>query len=312
MKKLLVVLLALSVFGVLAFADEAAPALAFSGSLYSGLQLNGSATATTLKLYDQTNGDPEDIWLDGALSGKAAGLKFEFYTSDGTNAKVDVLYGWWKPFDMLTVSGGEGVGDIYTTPNEGWDASSGSGFQLALVPIEGLQIGVWIPATLTAVNLGTNVAGTLSYDMAKLFKAGLGFSLVDNFLWAGFNLAAVENLTTQVDFEYYINANGNGATTAAGTYRGELNLAYAIAGAKPGVWVYYSTKTGDPAWGVKPSVSYVIDAFTPAAYFQYNADSTWSTGVNLAIAVEKQTAYFYVDYQSAATWDVGVNFKMAF
>lgn len=291
--------------------DQAAPALTFSGSLFSGLEFDGSASAVTAKLWDTDNGDPEDVWFDGALNGKLAGLKFEFYTSDGTNAKVDVLYGWWKPIDMITISGGEGVGDLYTTPIEGWDASSGSGFQVAVVPITGLQIGLWYAAGLTAANVDiTSLSFTGSYDMAKIAKVGVGYG--SNFFWGGLSLKAVAGLKTNVDFEYYLADNANGSTTAANTYRGELDAGYTVASFSGNVWAFLSSKTGDAAWGVKPYVSYVFGLATPGAYFEYNADATWSTGVNLAVAVEKQTMYLYADYKSASTWDLGVNFRCAF
>jgi len=299
-----VALLALSVSGVVAFADDMAPALAFSGSLYSGLQFNGSSTAVTAKLYDQTNGDAEDFWLDGALAGKMAGLKFEIYTTDGATVVTDVLNGWWKPIDMLTISGGIGVGDLYTTPIEGWDSSSGSGWQVAIVPITGLQLGVWYAATTTAATADImQLSGTLSYDMANIAKVGVGYAGGLQYLWAGFSLEAVAGLKTNVDFEYY------GATSL---YRGELDAGYTISGISANVWAFDSTKVGDAAWGVKPYVSYAAGMFTPGAYFEYNADASYSMGVNCSVAVEKQTIYFYFDYQSAQTWDGGINFKMAF
>ncbi len=313
MKRILLLAAILLAFGLASgFADDmAAPALAFSGTLYSGLEFDGSSAGVTARLWDQNTPDPEDMYLDGALTGKAAGLKFEIETVTGTAAIFDVLYGWWKPIDMITVSGGEGVGDLYTTPIEGWDASSGSGFQVAIAPIDGLQIGLWYAAGLTAAPVVfDSLSFTASYDMAKVAKLGVGYST--NYIWGGFSLEAVDGLKTNVDFEYYVTANANGATTAASTYRGELDAAYTIAGITPEVWAYLSSKTGDAAWGVKPEVAYALGMFTPGAFFQYNADATWSAGANLSIAVEKQTIYFYFTYASAATWTGGVNFKMAF
>ena len=148
--------------------------------------------------------------------------------------------------------------------------------------------------------------------MANVGKIGFGYSM--NYAWGGFQLKAVEGLKANLDFEYYLAANANGATTAINTYRGEVDVAYTVAGFTPEVWGYMSSKTGDAPFGVKPIVSYTMDIFTPSIYVEYDAFATpsWSAGANLSVAVEKQTIYFYFNYQSAQTWNGGVNFKMAF
>jgi len=303
-----ITLLAVVVFalvGVMAFADDmAAPALTWSGSLFSGVQFDNSTTAgtTTAKLWDVDNGHPADFWIDGALSGKLAGLKFELDTTDGATVATDVLYGWWKPIDMLTVTGGIGYGDIYTTPIEGWGHGA-PGIQVALSPIDGLNVGGSYIANTTAAAVGADVVVAGSYAAPNLVTVGGGYDVGGDYAWAGVNVTAVKGLTAEVDFE--------DTTSAGGNMRVEGNVGYAVGSLSPAVWVYYQSV--GTAWGVKPNVSYAMGSVTPAAYFQYNADGSMALGANAAIAAEKQTVYVYGDFNLPAnTWDFGVNFRMAF
>jgi len=299
----LLAVLVLAVVSVAAFADG--PALTWSGSLFTGLQIDNSKVPgqTSAMIFDVDNGDKSDFWLDGALSGTLAGLKFEIYTTDGATVLTDVLYGWWKPISMLTLTGGIGYGDIYTTPIEGWGHGA-PGLELALTPIDGLTVGASYLATTTPAMLTDAVAVAGSYAIANVATLGGGYDLAANYLWAGVNVTAVKGLTAEVDFE--------DTTSAGGLMRFEGNFGYAIGAISPALWVYYQNPAL-PSFGAKVTVSYAATGITPAAYFQYNSDSSMVMGVNAAIAAEKQTIYVYADYNTpAATYDVGVNFRMAF
>jgi hypothetical protein len=301
MKKLIIVLLALSVFGVMAFAQEA-PALALSGSLYSGFQLDG-ATTINAKLWDSNGGYPSDFWLDAALNGTAAGLKFEIFTD--TNpilVNCDVLFGWWKPIDMLSLKGGVGYGATYTTPIEGW-GHGGTGFLVQLA-VAGATVGVEYPfAIAPAAFDATKIIFAASYALTDIATLGAGYDLGGQYAWAGVSVKAVKDLKANIDFNYSV--------AAPATFRVEGDFGYTIMGIAPGLWVYYTSATGS-AWGAKVYASYAMDTITPGAYFTYNADASWAGGANVAFAVEKQTVNVYGDFKSGSVWDFGVNFKMAF
>lgn len=294
------------VSGVAVFADDAAPALTWSGSLDTGFQLDYT-TALQAKLWDAANGHPTDFTIDGALSGKLAGFKFEIVMNDATATVVaaDAAYAWWTPFDMLTLTGGIGYGSVYGTPIEGWGATGAPGFQVKLTPVTGLAVGVVYPFAVTESNFdATNLQFAASYAIPDIATVGFGYNLATSYLAAGLSLTAVKGLTANFDFE--------DTFTTGGLMRVEGSFGYAVGSLSPSLWVFYqNTTTG--IFGVKLSGSYAMGSVTPGAYFEYDDGGAMSMGANAAIAVEKQTVNVYVDYKTTGSaLDLGFNFKMAF
>jgi len=321
MKKLLIVLLALTVIGVFAFAqDEAAPAaaLAWSGSVQTGFKLIAdSDNNVTGQLWESNNPSPGSIWLDGTFAGTNAGGKFEIYTKAYDSISSDALFGWWKPISMITLSAGEGYGAAYTTPYEG-NGSGGTGFQIKVAPIDGLVFAIDYPfGKVTATDLDfSTVQIQASYAAKDLLTVGVNADLGTKVYNVGVNVVAVPNLTAQVEFKYLMDPD-------PASYRAEEYFAYAMGALKPAIWIYESSVKGataaadDPAFGVKPSITYAMASVTPGAYFQYNAavgdaDAAYSLGVNAAMTVEKNAIYLYADYQSAKTWDLGLRYIVSF
>jgi hypothetical protein len=296
------------VSGVAVFAQDAAPALTWSGSLFTGFQLDGSSAPLQARLWDVDNGHPSDFWLDGALTGKNAGLKFEIYTIDTATVITDVLYGYWTPIDLLTMTGGIGMPVLYATPIEGWGLT-GEGFQVKLTPVAGLTAGIAYPFPVVEGNFDTNqFQFAASYALANVATVGAGYALGTQYLWAGLSVTAVKGLTANVDLEDTLSAGG--------LMRIEGSFGYALGNLTPNVWVFYQANQapGVAAWGVKPNVTYAMGNVTPYAYLEYDDGGAISVGADVAVAVEKQTIFIYADYHTAGTgtYDVGFNYRMAF
>ncbi len=329
MKKAIVLLLALAVFGVFAFADDAmaAPALVLSGSVQVGTQFGYDKTSdlTYLQNWSSNDGDNMSFYLDGVFAGTNAGGKFELLTkaaADGTNpVKIDTGFGWWKPIAMLTLQAGYNYGSLYATPIEGW-ANGGTGAQIALKPIDGLTIGLDLDATagMTKFDASAQIGFDFQYVLKDIATVGFDYDLGSNYFVAGANVVAVPNLTAQVDVRYAVKA---GATAAAAdwnyvknTLKAEQNFAYAMGALKPSLWLAESkVDTADLTWSVKPGVAYTAGAYTPSAYFEYDYASTaatWSLGAALDTTVEKNAVHVYADYKSAGSYDLGLRYIVSF
>jgi len=183
MKKLLVVLLALTVVGVFAFADDAAaapaaPTLTFSGSVKTGAQVDVKqyADKATLKLWESDDPAASYLYFDGTVAGTNAGAKFEIAApAVATTVVTDTLYGWYSPISMLKLSAGKGYDVVYETPIEGWDNGQ-QGVQLKLSPIAGLDLGAeYHVATIS----GTAANGSADEIDASRIQATAKFALPD-------------------------------------------------------------------------------------------------------------------------------------
>jgi hypothetical protein len=338
MKKLLVVFLALTLFGVFAFAQDAeaaAPVLTFSGSVKTGVIVNGSdAGDPTVKLYESDDPQPGAIWFDGTINGTMAGGKFELYstTYDVTAVKSDALYGWWKPIDMLTLTVGQGYDLAYETPYEGWD-NGNIGAQLKLIPIEGLVFAVDLPLAKTgAAAAFTYPIVMAAYTAAGIAKVGVNADFANKVYIAGLDIIAVPNLTAQFDFRY---------KDAGSAYDAEEYFAYAIGAIKPYLWLAESNVKGAAAviavpyavnpltgeitgvtgavagtdsekWIVEPGVEYTMGTVTPGAYFKYCESGDWSVRAYATTTVDKNNIKFYADYNKDKTWDAAIRYIVKF
>jgi len=308
MKKLLVVLLALTVIGgFMAFADDAAaaPTMTISGSGQTGVRFTGgNGAAFSGQMWTTNNGTPGDFWFDVNYGGANGGGSLELYTkNDVANpVSIDVLAGWWKPIAMLKINAGYGYGNFWSTPIEGW-SNYGTGVNAIVTPIDGLNIGVEYNGTntVTALDLAKQMDIAASYAATGLGTFGVDYAL-SGLLIAGANVTAVPNLTAQVDFKF---------DTVASKYRAEEQFKYALDALVPGVWAYEDS-IGTVAWGVKPFVGYTIGAYTPGFYFQYNADASWATGPYVTFKADKNAVKAYADYKSTTYFDFGFRYVVSF
>lgn len=279
MKKLLVLLLALTMVGA-AFAQ-----VSFSGYLDTGFVYEkiGSADAT-LTLNGDDSGTTSRFNLNGSWKSEdgVVGAAFRFRTQGDFDAGSPVLftrraYVWGTMFDgMVKLVAGK-LGD-YTWATLGPAAFGNidgpTGVQFQVMPIEGLNLGFFLPAT-TAGALAEDAFGDIligaSYAMADVFTAQAGIDLSptadSNDAWAGVEVTAIENLYIVV--EASLTDLGNDATGA--TYLFE-EAEYSMDALVFGIDLeqqFWADSALDMGLSFGPYVSYTMDMVTLGGQFTY-------------------------------------------
>jgi hypothetical protein len=276
MKKLLIVLLALTVMGVFAFAQDAAPALQFSDSFSTGvLYQNPSTGSDSVKMFDYWD-NGYALYNDLDLSYKIGNFTW-FAEFDTTNANLagqptfDALSLKGKFFnDMLAVEVGRTSNGNFTTlgdsgTNNWWI----KGAIVTLAPIPGLTLGFGMPGIDTAVTSTNALQGSqigLAYTMDKVFTVkaeydAMGVSNGATF-WGSFSLAAIENL--KVTAEVKMAKIGNtAADTAAVAAAGPYTLTAATGVITPATAAVAATTGGVTT--ANETVGYTMGALNPGA-----------------------------------------------
>jgi len=239
MKKLFLVLLALTVFGAFAFGQAAAPALKFSGYLNFGLLYskvgsddmivqNGDDSATTGRLNWNMSYNAGDYGVNFRVRSQPTG---GFSNSTGNMSGSGGLflrrvYGWTNVVPGL-VKIKAGRLDDYT-----WVAASGAywncfgnldgpvGVQVQVTPMDGLNLGGFLPVQRT------NDTILKASDQVKNIEIGFNYSQKDVFavvggymgsnvkkqsdIWFGGSLFMVPGLTA--DFEGVMANSGDKPT----------------------------------------------------------------------------------------------------
>jgi hypothetical protein len=233
MKKLLVVLLALTLFGVFAFAQDAAPMApkplgtftAWNEGIAYLYNQTGSADATANwgPNWDPTHGIDQE-WsfnYDGNNYGFSG--TFEFGMADfvhGTfaaNNTTDVTntLSWFNTYykfgKMVELQIGKLLAGDYRAPGgliEGQFvkriASGEFGPMLQVMPIDGLSIGAFANIPVAGINVsdyGTNLNFGAAYSMPDMFKATLTYRTVDSILNGGVSVTALKPVTIVVGFQ---------------------------------------------------------------------------------------------------------------
>jgi len=196
MKKTLVVLLILAVAGG-AFAQE----VTFSGEVASGLliEFNDVHAGTHPSYANSASADDDDdgravrARLNADVNdgnwGAQLGIQANYVDDNyGTTLDLYNAHGWATILDMVTIRGGLIDPGVWTVG--GWvdkNVSSGLGLRVEAHPIEGLNIGVFIPAALTGAEtdhafIGKNVrsegfAVGFSFEQEDFFKVSAAFGL---------------------------------------------------------------------------------------------------------------------------------------
>jgi len=317
MKKLFVVLLALTVFGIFAFADDAAaPALTFGAYLDSGFQFN-TAKAATVKAnnivargYDQGQ-NSNRLDFTGTLDGDVYGLGFRFRTDNiaASPTAIDVAHAYaYVTFldGMLKVIAGENADGSFDTAYEGYgDWYGADGLLLIAKPMGALTVGYFLPTTTTQTAVSDAMKNSgfgAAYTMEKMF--GFTFNMQNIGLkaptvYTGLNILAVENLTAQIEAKLVMGS--------AYDYRPEQYFAYAMGALKPELFVKeYLLKSKDAAFLVQPGATYDLgDGLKVRGRFGYELDSNASDNVyylegRLAKAMGKVTMYVVGKYKGEA------------
>jgi len=199
MKKTLVVLLILAVAGG-AFAQE----VTFSGEVLAGVKVlipgdNSSSGADNAIFYGDDNDDDRglkarfNVDVDGENYGLQFGLQANRRNWANDNPGVDDYFslynahGWSTIMDMATIRAG------LIDPNAwgvgGWiddNVDAGFGVRFEVHPIDGLNVGVFIPARLDVVEFGDAFQGLsnsqgfaagFKYEQEDFFEVSASFGL---------------------------------------------------------------------------------------------------------------------------------------
>jgi len=228
MKKLAVLLLALVVIGFAVYADDqaAGPKVTWNANIWSGLGLVSDAAkpaSTMAEYYDyqwEVAGEYRLKMTATAADGNS-GLVLRTYTDPTAGSgNKNVLrwkraYGWAKfAGGMVSVYGGR-LGLIPSTPNYSWnvygDAEGIDGLDVNFHPTDGLDIDVLQPIANNAgkgsawVHTINMIQFSAGYTAKDLVTVNLGYNPGDGknmaYMFGGFNLLAVKDLTAYVEFK---------------------------------------------------------------------------------------------------------------
>jgi uncharacterized protein YxeA len=183
MKKILVVLLALTIIGGV-FAESKAT---FTGDVKTGLRITQSGEADpSVDLYHDDSG--ERFYLEGNLTiDENYGLSFGLLSKpDAVTFNHARLYGEFLD-DKLKITGGKSTGAVWNTGGQ-LDASfdDTDGFKIEVKPITGLDFGLQLRTVIgtglmSLEQWGQEIRFGVTYTAANLFRAAAAFKLDSDF-----------------------------------------------------------------------------------------------------------------------------------
>lgn len=278
MKKLFVLLLAFAMVAG-AFAQ-----VNFTGYLDTGFMIEkeGSADAE-VSLYGDDSGTQSRFNLAGAYSNENVGVTFRLRVQgdfDGAAPAPQIFmnrgFVWAKMFDdMVKVQAGR-LGDYTwaTWVNYFGNLDTKTGVQLQIMPMDGLNFGLFMPVTTAAVALEDTfkslvIGAAYSAEDFGKFVAGVKLSPLDDSMdaWAGAQITAVENLVVYVEYEG--TDLGNDVTGA--TYLFE-EIDYTMGDLNFGIDLeqqFWANDALDMGLSFGPYVNYTIEAITLGGQFTY-------------------------------------------
>jgi len=288
MKKLLVVLLALSVFGMFAFAeDAAAPAPAVQITSWGRYQANVIDSDGNMSMGPGgwasvgAKGTFTDLSLgyDAKTYGLSATAEFNsadiFLNTEDTKTLVTSTSlrdynGWVKPFNgMVKFSAGKlRSGDYRLADNDsnGFNSRMDDyGYMVQLFPVDGLSIGYYNPISSdgTAMKFDATLLGFgASYalkDIGTFYAQYLGSKTNETFV--GANVTAIQGLGLLVGYTY----------TTAEKCAIHAQESYSLKDAKIDLWSYQIYQLDEKGLQVTGNVSYSgIADITPSLYVSAN------------------------------------------
>jgi len=314
MKKLLVVLLALTAVGIAAFADDA-PVWTFGALWNTGAVITlGDKTSVpdaTINLYDNNEPAVTRARFIGQVDLGGYGAKWYTAFNGDDPAKAVTFTNWWVYANlfsnMLQINVGAPDNGFSGTVNKGYGGTSPAGFQFVVMPIDGLKVGMAIPVneliSVTVLGVSVPVTDTLLKDTFKALQFGAfytmpnmasvaftyvmgkydaAFSSVPSKtaeLAAGVNVLAIPNLTAQ--FELDLTAMGD---KAAGKDELFQNFAYVMGPLTPGLTLYedlYAASGSKVKIQINPNVDYAVMTGTNVGLsLTYIVDNDGATGGN--------------------------------
>jgi len=216
MKKLLVVLLALTALSVAAFADDVV--WTYGLTVKTGATLTfGDSTSfpqATLVPYDADDSVASRLRFDAeaTLGDFSAHIRV-----GGDNAGMDAtgdvfLNAWWVNAyfldKMVQLQFGNLDHSVSDSVNKGWGGLSVEGAQVVVVPITGLSVGASVPVNAAAGTFNQNIAGTrvgFAYTMPN--TAIVKFTYINapgdkqSDVAGGVEIDAIPNLKAQLEFQ---------------------------------------------------------------------------------------------------------------
>ena len=317
MKKLIVLLLTIAMVGAV-FAEEApAPVLKWSGLLNTGFQYDNSTDS--LYLYGQNAGKASRLRLNADYTNGDFGVHFRLQTNDAMTTAFSITHAlvWGNLFNnMATFKVGLLNDSTWATPYNGFGGLDGKkGVQLQVKPIQGLNVGAFMPLDTTM----TVPAGDVPKDMTFAGKysisgiadvlAGLNLGVAPTTkteAYGSVNVTAIENLTAIVE------ADLTDISDIANTLSLDEYASYAMGNLAVGAYleqVFGSTF----GWTIAPEVSYAIDKAEVGGSFTIASGSVWSIDPYVTYTLnDKSTVKGYASYDNASVFTFGVSLLFNF
>jgi hypothetical protein len=352
MKKLFVVLLALTAIGVAAFAQDA-PVWTFGAVWNTGAVITmGDSTSVpdaTIMLYDNNEPTIVRARFIGQVDLDGFGAKWYVALPESKTIYTPALAftNWWvyaNVFNkMVQINVGAMDNSFSGTVNKGYGGASAAGFQIVAKPIDGLQIGVDIPVSpsvllgdvlvkdqFAAIQIGAfytmpNLASfALTYVNSTTAITG-PVSKSSEFDF-GVNVLAVPNLTAQ--FEGKLALLGD---TVNGSYELFQNAAYVMGPLTPALALtedIYAVSGSKMKIAINPSIDYmVMTGSNVGLSLTYTMNSNGQAGgtvsglnvdpyvkftFNPKAAVKIDANYTIPDLTATATWNMPININFLY
>jgi len=351
MKKLLVVLLALTALSVAAFADDVMWTWGLTVKTGATITLmDADSGSATLVPYDADDSVASRIRLDAeaALGDFAAHIRVggdnAGTTAAGSAAFPTIfLNAWWVNAyfmdKMVQLQFGNLDHSVTDTVNKGWGGLSVLGAQVVVTPVSGLSVGLSIPA---AVNGDTDFA-TLNGALAGM-KVGFAYTMPNlvtvkatysnaggdkmSDVAGGVAILAVPNLTAQFEVQdTNIGDDGtNGATKGIELFE---FASYVMGPLTPSLEMYqllYNDSSLDMGMYFKPGIDYMVMTGTNVGLtFEYYIAPAGDNGVSEIIVdpyvkftfndkakVKIDAAYTVPDTTDTATWKLPININFMY
>jgi len=315
MKKLFVLLLALSMAGAV-FAQAAAapaPAVAFSGYVNTGFQYD--STTGDLYLYNKDAGNMTRVRWNIDYTNGDFGTHFRLQNSDvgvttGTQLFTQALV-WGNLFDKMVYFKVGKLNDYtWATSYNSWGGFDGkTGVQVQFKPMAGLNAGFILPLATSGVDVAdvfqdAILAGKYTVDGIGTFLAQFNLGLAANQLILGADISAVENLTLLLE------ANITDLADLANTATFDEYASYAMGDLSAGIWVEEALGSTF-YWAVAPEVSYVMGGTEFGASVTYDSTDAYSVDPYAKFTLNaKSAAKVYASYDGA--FKIGTNLLFNF
>lgn len=305
MKKVALSLLALTLAGAVAFAeDAAAPVLKFSGYVDSGVKAVSTADGVTFQSY-ASDFDDVGTWayLTATYGTDKAGVKLRLRSNAASSPVWHKAYVWTKPVTGLTLTAGKSYAGTFAGVDDNGEDFFNADSVSAVYSIAGLTVGTGLKATYDGNAADTGLFGAAYsldkvIDLAATLKTKGKEEVVSYAVSA--SLTAVDKLTLSGGYNAYVinnEASDDYSVFADGT------LGYALTDALSAQVTGYAYFKPTEYFDVTPKVSY---AFTPAvsAFAQVGIvtgdDATYVPKTGASLAVDAATLGCTVAYDTLA------------